>query len=101
MTSARSYRDGAEQTLLDLVRGTDDLGSLNEALHRRGTNWAERYHLDRRRANVLRAFEVGRARRVLEIGAGCGAVSRYLAEVCSLVDALEPVPARAAVAAHG
>jgi len=94
-----AYRDGAEAVLLDYVRETDDLGSLNEALHSRGTNWAERYHLDRRRANVLRAFDVSGARRVLEIGAGCGAVSRYLAEVCPLVDALEPVPARAAVAA--
>ncbi|MCW2621864.1 MAG: putative methyl transferase [Frankiales bacterium] len=95
-----SYRDGAEQTLLDIVQGSDDLGSLNEELHRRGTTWAEQYHLDRRRANVLRAFDVGRAHRVLEIGAGCGPVSRYLAEQCSLVDALEPVPARAAVAAQ-
>jgi SAM-dependent methyltransferase len=94
------YRDGAEETLLDIVRGSTDLGSLNEELHRRGTTWAERYHLDNRRANVLRAFDVGRAPRVLEIGAGCGPVSRYLAEECSLVDALEPVPARAAVAAQ-
>jgi SAM-dependent methyltransferase len=94
-----AYRDGAETVLLDYVRETDDLGSLNEALHARGTNWAERYHLDRRRANVLRAFDVSGARRVLEIGAGCGAVSRYLAEVCPVVDALEPVPSRAAVAA--
>jgi SAM-dependent methyltransferase len=95
-----SYRDGAEQALLDIVGESTDLGSLNEELHRRGTTWAEQYHLDRRRANVLRAFEVGQARRVLEIGAGCGPVSRYLAEECSLVDALEPVPARAAVAAQ-
>lgn len=94
------YRDGAEQALLDIVGGSADLGSLNEELHRQGTTWAEQYHLDRRRANVLRAFDVGGARRVLEIGAGCGPVSRYLAEECSLVDALEPVPARAAVAAQ-
>ncbi len=94
------YRDGAESVLLDFVRETDDLGSMNEALHMAGRTWAERYHLDRRRANVLRAFDVSGAQRVLEIGAGCGAVSRYLAEVCPVVDALEPVPARAAVAAE-
>jgi SAM-dependent methyltransferase len=94
------YRDGAESVLLEMVRSTDDLGSMNEDLHMRGSTWAEQYHLDRRRANVLRAFDVGGAGRVLEIGAGCGAVSRYLAEACPVVDALEPVPARAAVAAE-
>ncbi|MCZ2812341.1 methyltransferase [Modestobacter sp. VKM Ac-2979] len=93
------YRDGAEEALLELVRGSEDRGSLNEELHSRAVGWAERYHLDRQRANVLRAFEVGAATRVLEVGAGCGAMSRYLAEECAVVDALEPVPARAAVAA--
>jgi hypothetical protein len=97
-----SYRDGAEERLFELVGETDDIGSLNEALHGRATNWAERYHVDRQRANVLRAFELSKAGRVLEVGAGCGAMSRYLAEVCPAVDALEPVTARAATCpAHG
>lgn len=95
-----TYRDGAEERLLELVNGTDDLGSLNEELHGRATTWAERYHVDRQRANVLRAFDLSGAGRVLEVGAGCGAMSRYLAEVCPSVDALEPVEARAAVAAR-
>jgi SAM-dependent methyltransferase len=93
------YRDGAEQHLLEMVRESDDLGSLNEELHARAANWPERYHLDRQRANVLRAFDLPVAGRVLEVGAGCGAMSRYLAEECAVVDALEPVPQRAAVAA--
>ncbi|WP_092195053.1 SAM-dependent methyltransferase [Blastococcus tunisiensis] len=94
-----TYRDGAEETLLDMVRGSEDLGSLNEDLHGRAEGWAQRYHVDRQRANVLRAFELSGATRVLEVGAGCGAMSRYLAETCTAVDALEPVQARAAVAA--
>lgn len=94
-----SYRDGAEPHLLEMVRESSDLGSLNEELHARAANWPERYHLDRQRANVLRAFDVSVAGRVLEVGAGCGAMSRYLAEECAVVDALEPVPQRAAVAA--
>lgn len=93
------YRDGAEEDLLGLVLDSDDLGSLNEELHNRAASWAERYHLDRQRTNVLRAVDVSTAERVLEVGAGCGAMSRYLAESCPVVDALEPVPARAAVAA--
>jgi SAM-dependent methyltransferase len=94
-----AYRDGAEERLLHMVRSSDDLGSLNEELHRSASDWPERYHLDRQRANVLRAFDVASADRVLEVGAGCGAMSRYLAECAPIVDALEPVEARAAVAA--
>ena len=95
-----SYRDGAEERLLEMVAGAADLGSLNEELHAQATTWAERYHVDRQRVNVLRAFDLSGAERVLEVGAGCGAMSRYLAEACTFVDALEPVQARAAVAAQ-
>ncbi len=95
-----TYRDGAETDLLELVAGSDDLDSLNEDLHGRARGWAQRYHLDRTRANVLRAFEFSGVQRVLEVGAGCGAMSRYLAEQCAVVDALEPVPSRSAVAAQ-
>ena len=35
---------------------------------------------------------------MLEIGAGCGAITRYLGERCATVDGLEPVPGRAAAA---
>ena len=37
--------------------------------------------------------------RVLEIGCGCGPITRYLGERCGTVDSVEPMPARAAVAA--
>src|SRR5690606_28550559 len=59
------------------------------------TTWAERYHLDPARANIVRALDLPADARVLEIGAGCGAITRYLGETCAVVDALEPVPSRA------
>ena len=95
-----AYRDGAEEILLELVTQAQDVSSDSDELIRRAETWAQRYHLDPARANVLRALDLPADARVLEIGAGCGAITRYVGEQCALVDALEPVPARAAVAAR-
>jgi cyclopropane fatty-acyl-phospholipid synthase-like methyltransferase len=85
--------------VLDIVRAASDrsASSVEMLAHARG--WAQRYHLDPTRANILRPLAIDPSARVLEIGAGCGAITRYLAERCALVDALEPVPVRAEAAA--
>ena len=93
-----AYRDGAEEKLLELIRATSDVSSDSDELIAKANDWPTRYHLEPARANVLKALELPAGARVLEIGAGCGAVTRYLGETCALVDALEPVPARATVA---
>jgi len=59
---------------------------------------AETYHLAAARANVLRGLRLRPDDVVLEIGAGCGAITRYLGETCRVVDALEPVGSRAEAA---
>jgi GT2 family glycosyltransferase/glycosyltransferase involved in cell wall biosynthesis/SAM-dependent methyltransferase len=92
------YRDGAEQALLELLADAKDLSSYSDELIGRAYDWPSRYHLEPARANLLRALQLPPQARVLELGAGCGAVTRYLGESCALVDAVEPVPARAAVA---
>ena len=74
------------------------MSSDSDELIAKANDWPTRYHLEPARANVLKALELPAGARVLEIGAGCGAVTRYLGETCALVDALEPVPARATVA---
>ncbi len=94
-----NYRDGAEADVLRLVQTAGDRRSDSDEIVWYAKNWAQRYHLDPARANVVRALDLPPDARVLEIGAGCGAVTRYLGEACALVDALEPVPARAAAAA--
>jgi SAM-dependent methyltransferase len=90
-----SYADGAEDRVLEIVRNADDVSSTSDELIAHATDWPTRYHLDPARANIVRALDLRPDARVLEIGAGCGAVTRYLAERVGLVDALEPVPARA------
>lgn len=95
-----SYRDGAEDALFELVMAADaaDLSSTSDTLLSRAVGWAQQYHVHPARANVLRPLVIDAGTRVLEIGAGCGAISRHLGETGALVDALEPVPARARVA---
>ena len=91
------YRDGAEAQLLEIIRAAPDVSSDSDELTRLATDWPTQYHLDSARVNVLRALDLEGAT-ALEIGAGCGAITRYLGEHCALVDALEPVPERAVVA---
>jgi SAM-dependent methyltransferase len=91
-----AYRDGGEEEVLRLITETMDLSSASDELIRRADGWAQTYHLHPARANIVRCLELPESARVLEIGAGCGAITRYLGETCMLVDALEPVPVRAA-----
>jgi SAM-dependent methyltransferase len=58
-----------------------------------------RYHLSDARSNILRPFEQRLpGADVLEIGAGCGAITRYLGESGAQVVALEASPAQASAA---
>lgn len=97
--TALPYRDGAEAAVLDIISAAQDLSSGSVEMVRAAVGWAQRYHVDPARGNVLRGLELPSTARVLEIGAGCGAITRYLGENCALVDALEPVPSRAVSAA--
>ena len=66
----------------------------------RVSDWPTLYHLSGARANLLRPLHerlVGQ--RVLEVGAGCGAITRYLGEHAAQVVALEGSSQRAAICA--
>jgi len=93
-----SYADGAEAALYEILVAAPDVSLAADALIADARTWPERYHLDPARANVLRGLAIPANARILEIGAGCGAVTRYLGEMGASVDALEPVPSRARVA---
>ena len=96
------YTDGeaVERGLLDFLAGVEDRSVLSSALLAEVGDWPRRYHLSPRRANLLRPLEPFlRGRRVLELGAGCGAITRYLGEIGCDVLAVEGSAARARVAA--
>ncbi len=87
--SSFAYRDGAEEYMLKTVMEAGNLTFDSEELEVRIKDWPTRYHLGQGRSNVLRALEVDRKAKVLELGAGCGALSRYLGERCEALDCVE------------
>lgn len=96
-----AYSDGqaVEENLYRLVAQCSDRSVLSEELAAKITDWPTRYYFSSRRANLLRPLEEMLRGDVLEIGAGCGAITRYLGEVAGSVTAIEPSPRRARVAA--
>lgn len=96
-----AYSDGdiTENKLALIIRDAADVSVLSEALPEHCTDWATLYHLSSIRGNILRPFEHLLKGRVLEIGAGCGAISRFLGECGAQLLSLEGSPRRAAIAA--
>lgn len=96
---AYSDGDAFEEGMLKILENTKDRGLFSRALVKECKDWPSAYHLSPTRANILRPFENQlRERDVLEIGAGCGAISRYLGEIGAHVCALEGSPRRARIA---
>lgn len=96
------YSDGqgTEARLLHDVKSVKDRSVLSMELRSKITDWPSRYYFSPRRSNLLRPLErFLKGKSVLEVGAGCGGVTRYLGEVCGEVVALEGSLSRARIAA--
>lgn len=82
------YNDGdeVEDAIERIVGSADDVSCGSDELVGHIADWPTRYHLSPERANLMRPLdELLRGRRVLELGSGCGAISRYLGEIgCDL-----------------
>jgi SAM-dependent methyltransferase len=96
-----AYSDGAalEERLLGLVSGAADRSLHSAELAAAIEDWPTRYHLHAGRANLLRPLAARLAGRTLEIGAGCGVLTRYLGELGGDVVAVEGSRLRARIAA--
>jgi SAM-dependent methyltransferase len=94
-----SYRDGSESRILEILQSAGDLSSASNELAAQITDWPSRYHLSRQRSNLLRPLRLGPEHRVLEVGAGTGALSRFMGETGAEVVALEGHLDRARAAA--
>jgi GT2 family glycosyltransferase/2-polyprenyl-3-methyl-5-hydroxy-6-metoxy-1,4-benzoquinol methylase len=95
-----AYNDGdeIEKRIASIIQNASDLSVLSSELRRQCTDWPSLYHLSGTRANIMRPFETILKGDILEIGAGCGAITRYLGECGANVLALEGSPRRAAIA---
>jgi len=78
-----TWLDGSEVGLLARMRSGLPLGSMTSDLFATAVNWPERYHTSPARANIVRALRLPAEADVLEVGAGCGAITRYLGETCA------------------
>ncbi|MBI3985569.1 MAG: methyltransferase domain-containing protein [Lentisphaerae bacterium] len=80
------YSDGAiEDELLAIVRRTRDFTEIVA----RDNRWPVLYHLSPDRRNLLEWFPFRKSSVLLEIGAGCGALTGLLTERCGRVVAVE------------
>ncbi|MDR5804193.1 glycosyltransferase [Caballeronia sp. LZ001] len=95
------YSDGEEQEkyILDALRGSADVSTSSVELFGRMVDWPSTYHLTPRRGNLLRPFKSWFAgKRILEIGCGCGAMTRFLGEAGATVVSVEGSLMRATIA---
>lgn len=100
LASPGSQSNAAEKRILDIVRSAVDRSALSTELRGQVHDLASAYHLSSLRANLLRPFEeLLKGAVILEVGAGCGALTRYMGEVAAGVIALERSYARAEIAA--
>lgn len=99
--SGIAYSDGdqIEEHLAQVLAKTEDVSILSPELAMACKDWVTLYHFSSIRANLLRPFEAQlHNAQVLEIGAGCGAITRYLGEAGAEVLALEGSVRRASIA---
>lgn len=95
-----AYSDGAasERYLDGVFRTARDLSSRSSELESHIKDWTSEYHLSRKRSQLLSGFTFDRNLRVLEVGCGCGAITRYLGENFDSVVSVEGSFARARLA---
>jgi SAM-dependent methyltransferase len=93
------YKDGAENNLYKKITACIDKSIYSEELlpYR---DWPEEYHLSPLRCNLLIGIQdfIGAKKRILELGCGCGSITRYLGEQGHDVIAVEGSIDRARVA---
>ena len=92
------YADGGESYLRKIMESETDLSTFSDELQPYMKDWPSEYHLSRKRHLVLKPFDIKPNDSVLELGCGCGAITRHLAEIGAQVTAVEGEVSRATVA---
>ena len=94
------YSDGveSERYLESVLRGAKDLSSSSSELEKQIKDWPSEYHLTAKRAQLFAGFDFDPSLKALEVGCGCGAITRYLGETFSDVVSIEGSIRRARLA---
>jgi SAM-dependent methyltransferase/septal ring factor EnvC (AmiA/AmiB activator) len=72
-----------------ILTESKDLSCGSSELQRHVTDWVTQFHLGASRANLLQPFREWLHGNILEVGAGCGPITRFLGETGLSVVALE------------
>ena len=96
------YSDGfvSEEYLKKVFLKVKDLSCESNELGKYIKDWPSEYHLSEKRYNLLSGFDFDPSLKVLEIGCGCGAMSRYLGENFNNVVSVEGSLKRARLARY-
>lgn len=92
------YVDGSEEELLDIVRNYPK-EEYNRIIAEK-KSWPILYHLSDVRENIVDFLPITSGDKVLEIGAGCGAITGSLAKKAAQVDCIDLSRARSLVNAE-
>ncbi|HHO48769.1 MAG TPA: methyltransferase domain-containing protein, partial [Desulfobacteraceae bacterium] len=94
------YSEGseAEEYLRACFEAVDDLSVDSMQLQEKIRDWSSEYHLSPARANLVRPLRLDGMKNVLELGCGCGAITRYLGERQCMVEAVDGSRPRAELA---
>lgn len=95
-----AYSDGraSEAYLRHAMTLASDLSTTSDELQGFIKDWPSEYHLTRKRAQLLEGLDFPRSLRVLEVGCGCGAITRHLGESFDEVVSVEGSIERAKLA---
>ncbi|HEX6735974.1 MAG TPA: class I SAM-dependent methyltransferase, partial [Azonexus sp.] len=96
------YSDGQsfELGLLETIRASADRSVFSAELQGKIGDWRSEYHLTPARHCLLRPLQFAPGESLLELGCGCGAITRYLGERGLDVTAVEGGAPRAAITAE-
>jgi len=96
-----SYTDGTqvEERIFKILKRSTDNSIFSEELKKEIKDWVTEYHFSSNRHNLLRHFDF-KDKSILELGSGCGAITRYLGEKASKVIGIEGSFLRAKCAAQ-
>lgn len=95
-----AYSDGDEQEkyIFNALRTAKDVSCSSDELPAKIKDWPSEYHLSPLRINLMAPFQIKQRTRVLELGCGMGAITRYLGEIGAEVTAVEGSFQRATIA---
>lgn len=85
------YSDGveSEKYLEHVFTTAKDLSNGSSELERYIKDWPSEYHLTAKRGQLFAGFDFDPSLKVLEVGCGCGAITRYLGETFNNVVSIE------------